>query len=533
MDFSYQDCYLTFLNQLGFSVDGKIQERISGIINATEWDEPVSGCDWNNIGVIALIQALEAEEEFRETYVEIALNAFTEGIEEDFLCKTHWVLLHFLIDQAAQAEEIGFSGLLELQPYLNSSSTAKGLIFIPPEWCLRDIDRSDMLRSLFDVLSREHQVLNWLSHVLARSQLVFYSPIGRHFLNLWVHLNPNSAIAHLQLGIGQLMNQELEGILFLHQSHRLNPNDLSILRALYIAYKDLEQIEMSRLYFEQAEQISVSSSFKNEATLWKTVTPESSLSYVLFDEDIVMAVQPSFHSIVTGALLAEGDWFEKEMEFWRYWLKPGMTVIDVGANVGVYTFSAAKRVGKKGKVIAIEPFSKCVDCLHATTRINGMDWVKVYESAASDREGTVRLSIQGASELNEVVDENVDMSPDMYTQVSCMTLDSLIGQEEIQSIDIMKLDAEGHELNVLRGCTKILSDFSPLILYENIAGLQGSNLTVADYLQQRGYILHTYKSFIRRLVPCKSLDELEGQLNIIAVPNNSSTSVDKRFPSQA
>jgi ribosomal protein L11 methylase PrmA len=61
-------------------------------------------------------------------------------------------------------------------------------------------------------------------------------------------------------------------------------------------------------------------------------------------------------SIVTSVLIAEGDWFEKEMEFWRNWVKPGMTVIDVGANVGVYTFSAAVKVGSEGCVLAVDLF---------------------------------------------------------------------------------------------------------------------------------------------------------------------------------
>jgi FkbM family methyltransferase len=195
-------------------------------------------------------------------------------------------------------------------------------------------------------------------------------------------------------------------------------------------------------------------------------------------------------------------------------------VIDVGANAGVYTFSAAMRVGAAGKVIAIEPFPACVEYLQETCRVNQLDWVKVYGAAASDQTGTVHLSVRGASELNEVVVSNGETLPaGQYMDVPCLTLDSLIEQEKLQSLHILKLDAEGHEINVLRGCDRILKEFAPVILYENVAGAQGSNYAVADFLQKKGYRLHSYKPFIQQLIPLNSNEELNGNLNIIAVPS--------------
>jgi FkbM family methyltransferase len=458
----------------------------------------------------------------------MALNAFTEGFEEDYLCKAHWVLLHFLTDQSSQAQGIGFSSLLELQPALNQNSTQSGLVYFPQNWYLRAIDR-DVIDHVFSALNRAQQAQIWLSNILARAQLVFYSPIGRHFLNLWVHLNAQSAVAKLQLGLAQIMNQQWEGLLFLQQAYELNPNDLNILQSLYIAYQNLGQQEVAKSYFHQAQSVSASSNSKDN--FWTTVSPESSFSYVLFDENITLAVQPSLKSIVTGVLLAEGDWFEQEMEFWRNWLMPGMTVIDVGANVGVYTFSAAKRVGKEGKVIAIEPFSKCVGCLHETSQINAMEWVSIYEAAASDRDGSIRLSIQGASELNEVIMDDTEILPSaQYAQVQCLTLDSLVEQEQLQKVHFLKLDAEGHEISVLRGCEKLLSKFSPIILYENIAGEQGSNLAVREFLQQRGYRLFAYQAHVQKLIALDTNKERENNLNIIAVANSVSTFADKQFP---
>jgi hypothetical protein len=144
----------------------------------------------------------------------------------------------------------------------------------------------------------------------------------------------------------------------------------------------------------------------------------------------------------------------------------------------------------------------------------------VYGAAASDRSGTVHLAIQGASELNEVVaGDRESLPPGQYVDVPCLTLDSLIEKEKLQTVDILKLDAEGHEINVLRGCDRILKEFTPVILYENVAGSQGSNYEVADFLKQKGYCLYSYQPFIQQLISLNSHEELNGNLNIIAVPN--------------
>jgi FkbM family methyltransferase len=252
---------------------------------------------------------------------------------------------------------------------------------------------------------------------------------------------------------------------------------------------------------------------------WSTQETNYSFTYVPFDRNLLLALEPSLQSIVTIVLLAEGDWFEAEMEYWRSQLQPGMTVIDVGANVGVYTFSAAQQVGKTGRVLAVEPFSGCVRCLQETCRINQIDWVTVCRGAASDRAGTVHLSLNAASELNEVITDATEvMSKDVET-VPCFSLDSLVERENLSRVDWLKIDAEGHEMQVLEGSERLLTEFAPRIIYENIAGAKASNLPVAELLQSKGYSLFYYQPFLQNLIPIDSVEQLQGNLNIIALPN--------------
>jgi FkbM family methyltransferase len=158
--------------------------------------------------------------------------------------------------------------------------------------------------------------------------------------------------------------------------------------------------------------------------------------------------------------------------------------------------------------------------MEETCKINHLNWVTVCAGAASDRAGTARLSIYTASELNEIVTDDVTetMPPGSFEDVTRFTLDSLVERENLIQVDFLKMDAEGHELSVLAGSDKILSEFSPVILYENIAGSKGSNLPVADHLKDRGYKLFRYQPYVEKYIPIESLEDLKSQLNLIAIP---------------
>jgi FkbM family methyltransferase len=514
--------YVAFLEQLDFTLDSRAKAELGFIYSATNWEDPSTGQDWNNVGVAALIQAQSCDEfSLKETLVEMAREAFAAGEAEFPLCKVHGILLEIMLGNfvSAQAQVSNFLIHLQLELEKDLSNVPLGLIYFPADQHARDIDRFGLVEQLFSAKNGVQQAYCWLCQVFVHSQQVFYNDFGSRTLALATQIDSTLPLNRLKYGVTCLMSGRIQGLIHLHQAHRLASTNATILQSLYLAYRNLGQQAVARQYWEQAREREGDRA--QAASVWTQASPDAEFTYLPFDQNIVLAVQPSFNSIVTSVVLSEGDWFENEMEFWRNCLKPGMTVIDVGANAGVYTFSAATRIGVSGKVIAIEPFPACVSYLEETCRVNQLDWVSVYGAAASDRTGKIRLSIQGASELNEVIaDDDATLPSGQYVEVPCLTLDSLIEQEQLKAVHFMKLDAEGHEINVLQGGQRILEAFSPVILYENIAGVQGNNLEVAEFLTQHGYQLHFYKPYVNQLIPLNSLDELNGQLNIVATPQS-------------
>jgi hypothetical protein len=87
-------------------------------------------------------------------------------------------------------------------------------------------------------------------------------------------------------------------------------------------------------------------------------------------DGVTLPVPESLQSFTTYVLLEQERWFEKEMDFLRCWLRPGMTVIDIGANLGVYSVPMARLVGQTGHVFAYEPGSETRALLERSRGLN-------------------------------------------------------------------------------------------------------------------------------------------------------------------
>lgn len=505
------------------SVGKDALEKISNILNHTAWDEPNTAADWNNIAVVALTEAEQCDNNLtmRSVYVEMAFEALNNSlqIERHPICVAHLALIHSWLGEKSKALEIAFSAFVNFlhYTYIESEKNNQYLIYLSTgnkRFAIHD------QKSLEQILLSENsyqQGLFLLSEIISCSQIAFYTSVSQRFLYLANQTLTNSINVSLKLGIANLISGQAEGLLYLHQARKLEPNYAPILQSLYLTYRDLQQIELADYWQKTASEFYQSNSSSPEWE-WTKLPLKNLFTYLPFENNLILAVEPSLRSIVTSVLLAEQDWFEKEMEFWRNYIKPGMTVIDVGANVGVYTFSAAVKVGNTGRVLAVEPFSGCLRCLQETCRINDLSWVKICSGAASDKNSTVKLLLHAANELNEVItDDAVDIPAGAFEEVPSFTLDSLMEEENIQQVDFLKIDAEGHEMAVLAGSVQLITQFKPVILYENIAGSQGSNIEVAQYLESIGYQLFYYQPFMQKLIAVNSPENFQ-QLNFIAVP---------------
>lgn len=148
-------------------------------------------------------------------------------------------------------------------------------------------------------------------------------------------------------------------------------------------------------------------------------------------------------------------------------VQPGMTVIDVGGNIGLWSLPAARRAGSKGQVHAFEPFPVNIDRFRRNVQLSVLDNVSVHACAVSDHEG-FEMFYAPAGENSGL--GRLAANPGRvqeYDRVRLVSLDEYLPQKGLSSVDFIKVDVEGAELHVFRGASRLLAATNaPMLMFE-------------------------------------------------------------------
>jgi len=167
-------------------------------------------------------------------------------------------------------------------------------------------------------------------------------------------------------------------------------------------------------------------------------------------------------------LVAE-KWFEPRVrEKVREHARSGTTVLDIGANIGYYTVQAATLVGPHGRVVAVEPQPAMRHELAANLALNQLSNVLIVPYALSDRAETVSFCVPTAGqEAMGSLRFNARFKTDCEIQVETRSLDEVLESANCSRVDLVKMDAEGAELLIVRGATRLFSGPNkPCVVFE-------------------------------------------------------------------
>ena len=163
--------------------------------------------------------------------------------------------------------------------------------------------------------------------------------------------------------------------------------------------------------------------------------------------------------------------------FQRY-CTPGMTVVDVGANVGYFALLASGLVGPTGRVLALEPNSENCRLLVSSLRLHDVENVDLLPVAADEATGWAYYSTHVGS--NGGLVERADLLSHPGVVVPTFALDDLVPGE----VGLLKMDVEGAEGRVVRGASRVIERHRPIVTTELKEEMlqRVSGMSVADYL---------------------------------------------------
>ncbi len=193
-------------------------------------------------------------------------------------------------------------------------------------------------------------------------------------------------------------------------------------------------------------------------------------------------------NVIGRSVYLTGVYEREATDFISSKIELGMTILDIGADIGYYTTLFAKHVGSEGRVYAFEPIPKAKWYLDKNMLMNRLDNVRTFGFALFDKSGMVCL--EDPFTKSKINPSKKRLSGNDI-QVEMKVFDEWKVEEGIDNVDLVKLDVEGAELNVLRGMQNTLESQNPRILIEvHAQQLKSFGFSASDiigFLSELGY----------------------------------------------
>jgi FkbM family methyltransferase len=176
--------------------------------------------------------------------------------------------------------------------------------------------------------------------------------------------------------------------------------------------------------------------------------------------------------------------------------KQGDIVIDIGANIGRYTIISSKRVGTKGKVVAIEAHPGNFEILNRNIKLNQLTNIIPLNYAAYSKETKIKLYVPDEESGYTIYHTLMERTGKKFVEVNANTLDYLLQLNEIRQEEVnwIKIDVEGAEFEVLKGATNVLSKSKDIALLIEVHG-QNNYRPLVEFLSSYNFKIEFEKTY--------------------------------------
>jgi FkbM family methyltransferase len=240
---------------------------------------------------------------------------------------------------------------------------------------------------------------------------------------------------------------------------------------------------------------------------------------------------------ISKSLIEYGEWSHDEITVLEQFIKPGMKVLDVGANVGTHTLAFSKAVGPNGLVLAFEPQPVVFGLLTVNVLGNNAVNVLAFNAAAGNAAGWIDLpSINYAKPDNYGAQQMGSFLMNSENEVNHIPIPvhRLDDLKAASSANVIKIDVEGMEAAVLAGARDLIMKSRPVLFVENELPGEASE-TMLQLLFEMEYDAYYQGTFIFNPNNFnhskKNLFPNIGCINVLALPRENSIQIDsKKMP---
>jgi len=182
-------------------------------------------------------------------------------------------------------------------------------------------------------------------------------------------------------------------------------------------------------------------------------------------------------------IIVQSDSYESKLQFAFAQIKSG-TFLDVGAHIGKYTVSAARRLNGRGRVLAVEPEDENYQILRRNIAANNLDNVVCFQGACFSSNTCLKLFVNENAARHSLISADTGS----FQYVDARTIDWLVEKFKVTDLSVIKIDVEGAESEVLKGANRTLKVQHPQIVFEapTLIELRKCRRVLSEY----GYHVH-------------------------------------------
>ncbi|MDE2590834.1 MAG: FkbM family methyltransferase, partial [Patescibacteria group bacterium] len=237
-------------------------------------------------------------------------------------------------------------------------------------------------------------------------------------------------------------------------------------------------IEAGRIKIEELPTVlEMSQEYKNLQKLYA--------GYALTTEGFGLYLDP-LDQVLSKAIALTGIWEPDEKKFFKSIISSGMTIVDVGANIGYFTMLFSKLVGPNGKVVAFEPNPRSYSFLEKNVKSNSLQNIIAVKKAVSDHSGVTKLFLSKNNSTDNRIFDSQIYETDNNREIVDVQVTTLDEHVKDMKVDILKIDVQGAEMTVINGALQTIKNNPNLQIIVEFwpAGLSSNGTKPLQFLKK-------------------------------------------------